>query len=255
MEAGVDPEQAAFINQRALYDLNTQQDPENYPELDVLLESQDCHFLQDDASEIAGNDSSSQMSLSQGLDAGLPDCISAFYGPSHLSSTKQSQPGSIFPGSSRRESSQSQSKLTGVGMATMGSIGEGGQSIKNYIRSRPDLTNISDRALAGHLRSDRLADAGFASNSARTSKTKSKAGKGQAPLVTSKKKQDFDNAKDKIMAHLDLTTDLTGATGGKLWKNLDAAHTTKERLGAARAAAVRSKGGKGAAADTVPTLQ
>ena len=83
---------------------------------------------------------------------------------------------------------------------------------------------------------------------------KSKAGKGQAPLVTSKKKQDFANAKDKIMAHLDLTTDLSGATGGKLWKNLDAAYTTKERLGAARAAAVRSKGSKGAAADTVPTL-
>lgn len=255
MDAEADPEQAAFISQRALYDLNTQQDPENDPELDVLLESQDCHFLQDDASEIAGNEGSSQMSLSQGLDAGLPDCISAFYGPSHLASTKQSQPGSIFPGSSRRESSQSQSKLTGVGMAAVGSIGEGGQSIKNYIRSRPDLTNLSDRALAGHLRSDRLAEAGgFASESARTSKTKSKAGKGQA-LVTSKKKQDFANAKDKITAHLDLTSDLSGATGGKLWKNLEAARTTKERFGAARAAAMRSKGGKGAAADTVPTLQ
>ena len=194
MDAEVDPERAAFINQRALYDLNTQQDPDNYPELEVLLESQDCHFLQDDASDIAGNESSSQMSLSQGLDAGLPDCISAFYGPSNLTSTKQSQPGSVFPGSSRRESSQSQSKLTGVGIAAVGSIGEGGQSIKNYIRSRPDLANISDRALAGHLRSDRLADAGgFASSSARTSKTKSK-GKGQAPQVTSKKKQDFADA-------------------------------------------------------------
>ena len=82
---------------------------------------------------------------------------------------------------------------------------------------------------------------------------KSKVGKGQQQQITSKKKQDFAKAKDKIMAHLDLTTDLTGATGGKLWKNLEVAHTTKERFGSARTAAMRSKGGKGAT-DTVPTL-
>ena len=32
-DAEVDPEQAAFINQKTLYDLNTQHDPDNYPEL------------------------------------------------------------------------------------------------------------------------------------------------------------------------------------------------------------------------------
>ena len=69
MNSELDPERAAFVNQRALYNLNTQLDPEDSPELDVLLGSQDCHFLQEDASEMARNENSSQMSMSQGLDA------------------------------------------------------------------------------------------------------------------------------------------------------------------------------------------
>ena len=37
----------------------------------------------------------------------------------------------------------------------------------------------------------------------------------------SKKKKDYDTAREKIAAHLDLTKPLEGIAGGKLFKNLE----------------------------------
>ena len=55
-------------------------------------------------------------------------------------------------------------------------------------------------------------------------------GGAQAARV-SKKKKEFEIAKDKMLAHLDLTQNLSGPSVGKIFKNLESSRQARDRLG------------------------
>ena len=58
-----------------------------------------------------------------------------------------------------------------------------------------------------------------------------KAEKGAKNQKLSKKKKDFENARPKILEHLDLTKPLHKNTGGKLYSNLEMCRQAKDRIG------------------------
>ena len=178
----------------------------------------------------------------------MNDCVNTFFG-SHFNVSKithgmSSQYGSQRQSSSRFTSEQG-SKSTLFGLKD-GSIGEGGLSIKNYIDSSRDLTMVNAghaTALAAHLRQDghgssigssavgsKTFQSGLSIGQTKMVKDSSITGGAQAARV-SKKKKEFEIAKDKMLAHLDLTQGLTGASVGKLFKNLESSRQARDRLG------------------------
>jgi len=77
--------------------------------------------------------------------------------------------------------------------------------------------------------------------------------KGQGQKL-SKRKKDFEVAKDKILGHLDLTRWLEPVEGGKLFKNLDTCQKTRDKIGNIRVAANRHKAAKDNT-ESVPSLR
>lgn len=221
-----------------MYDLNffTQMDQmgENSAEIEQFVQESQDNFMQEDpGSEIPHNESSEVMSQGYGT-AQMNDCVNMFFG-SNVNVSKvthgSSQFGSHRPGTSRFSSLQGSKTSTLFGMKD-GSIGEGGLSIKNYIDSSRDLTMVQAghaTAFAAHLRSDgnmsgyssAIGSKAMASGLMSTVAKGKDAGAAAGPGArVSKKKKEFEIAKDKILGHLDLSKELNPGSC-KLVKNLN----------------------------------
>lgn len=97
-------------------------------------------------------------------------------------------------------------------------IGEG-KSIKNFIDSTRDLTNMTSTHLNAHLRLENQSNMMFASTPG-SKLTNVKSEKGQVKQQLSKRKKEYDTAKDKIKDHMDLTKRFEPSQGGKLYKSV-----------------------------------
>lgn len=107
-------------------------------------------------------------------------------------------------------------------------IGEG-KSIKNFIDSTRDLTNFTSNHLNAHLRQENMTNMMFTSGPG-SKLTNFKSEKGNAKQQLSKRKKEFDIAKDKIMKHLDLTKRMEPPQGGKLYKNVQTCRAAKKKV-------------------------
>ncbi len=160
---------------------------------------------------------------------------------SQYDSNRQTMQGSRF--------SSLQASKTSFGMRD-GTIGDGGISIRNYIDSNRDLSNMNEKALTAHLRQAENLNSGIASKiSTLKGGANTKVAAGQK---VSKRKKDFDAAKDKILAHLDLTKTLEIGKKGKLLQNLENCRSAQQRIGSARALAARNAK---KSVETVPSIK
>lgn len=104
-------------------------------------------------------------------------------------------------------------------------IGDGSHKLKNYIDQNKDLSSgMTGTSLALQMRfgKDSAGDqSGRGSKKSVMKESKTPAGGNNQKL--SKRKKDFELAKDKILAHLDLTKPLEKGNKGKLLLNLEMA--------------------------------